>query len=92
MICDGCHNDNRALRSAVVNGRFGQYCATCIDGVKRIHHVGSAQYSRDRDRDDHAVDLLQPWDHRGKPNTEFIRHYPDEAKDMFTQDELEQNG
>lgn len=92
MKCDGCTNDNRALRGAVVNGKFGQYCATCISGAGRMANTGSAQFSRDKDRSDHEVDMLQPWDPRGNPSTEFIRHYPDEAKEMFSQEELEQYG
>lgn len=92
MICDGCKLDKPQLRGAIVKGKFGQYCSACLDGAKRMPSTGSAQYSRDRDRSDHEVDLLQPWDVRGSPNTEFIRRYPDEAKDMFTQEELEQYG
>ncbi len=52
----------------------------------------SAQYARDRDRDAHEIDLLQPWDAKGIPNREFIRNYPDEAKDNFTEEELNQYG
>lgn len=92
MICDGCKKKKPKLRSAVVKGKFGQYCQACLEGASRIHQTGSAQYSRDRDREAHEVDMLQPWDAKGNPSTEFIRHYPDEAKEMFSQEELEQNG
>lgn len=92
MSCDACGGEFQHLRGAIVNGKFGQYCQKCIEGVQRIADPGHAQYSRDKDRDDHEVDLIQPWDSKGTPNREFIRHYPEESKDMFTQEELEQHG
>lgn len=90
-LCTGC-GSNKNTRKAMINGKFGDYCSTCIQGVKRLHNVGSAQYSRDRERDAHQADMLQPWDGKGNPNKEFIRMYPDESKDMFSQEELEQYG
>lgn len=90
-FCIGC-GSRKNTKGAMINGKFGQYCLVCIEGVKRLHHAGAAQYSRDRDREAHAVDLLQPWDARGNPSTEFIRHYPDEANDIFSKEELEQHG
>lgn len=92
MTCDTCNKDFLHLNAAVIGSVFGQYCPNCLEIVKRQSHVGSAQYSRDRDREAHEVDLLQPWDAKGNPNTEFIRHYPEEAKDNFSQEELEQFG
>jgi hypothetical protein len=90
--CDGCGSEHQALRGAVVNGKYGDYCSTCISGTTRQANPASAQYHRDRDREDNAKDLLQPWDANGVPNTEFIRNYPEESKDMFTDQELEQHG
>jgi hypothetical protein len=37
----------------------------------------------------HSKDILQAHK-RGKPNPEFIREYPDEAKRFFTQDQINQ--
>lgn len=91
MRCHKCHK-SRMIKGAIVSGKFGQYCAACLSGVTRQADPRSAQYSRDRDREAHEVDMLQPWDSRGNPSTEFIRHYPDEAKDTFTQGELEAFG
>lgn len=36
-------------------------------------------YDHDRQRENHGLDLIQPYKD-GKPNPEFIEHYPDEAK------------
>lgn len=90
-MCDGCNQDKPTV-SAVINGRFGSYCPACLQALQRTAHPGSAQYARDRDRDAHEVDLLQPWDSKGNPSKDFIREYPDEARDTFTQEELEKFG
>jgi hypothetical protein len=54
--------------------------------------VGHAQYERDRDREEHAADMIQPWDRNGKPNREFINKYPEQSKEMFSEKELHDNG
>lgn len=38
------------------------------------------QHSRDRQREDHRADLLQPYLRDGSPNPEFISVYPEESK------------
>lgn len=44
------------------------------------------QYGYDKQRQEHAIDLIQPWAN-GKPNPEFIVHYPAEAKEYgFTKE------
>lgn len=92
MTCNGCHTKQTRLGTAVVNGKFGMYCTNCIAGTTRQTASGFAQYSRARDREDNAKDLLQPWDKRGKPNREFINNYPEEAQNIFTEKELSDNG
>lgn len=89
--CDGCHK-NRITKSAIINGVFGEYCSLCIERSQRSHNPRSAQYARDRDREAHEVDLLQPWDANGNPSREFIRNYPEEAHTNFTEEELEKYG
>jgi hypothetical protein len=51
--------------------------------------TGAAQYSRDQDRADHQRDVIQPWANE-KPNPAFIREYPDQAKEYFTDEQLAQ--
>ena len=80
------------MTAAIVDGKFGQFCSDCLDGAKRQHHVGSAAHARQVDRDAHQLDMLQPWDAKGTPNREFIRNYPEESKEMFTQEELAEHG
>lgn len=87
-MCDGCRQ-NKPTVSAIIDGKFGQYCMDCRNRVTRQAAPGSAQYSRQRDRDAHEADLVQPWDAKGNPNKEFIRLYPEEAKLNFTEEEIE---
>lgn len=87
--CNGCGEFSEYVTGAIINGCFGNYCKKCIDKSNRTANAQSAQWSRDRDREDHQKDMLQPWVN-GKPNTEFIRAYPDQAKEMYTEKELKE--
>jgi len=58
---------------------------------QRLNSAQKASYDRDRDRENHRKDMLQPFLPNGKPNTEFIRAYP-ERSDNFTDDELKEYG
>lgn len=87
--CQCCGQDKRILKSGIIRGEFGEYCNHCIMASKRSISTGYAQWSRDRDREDNARDLLQPRDYNGKPNREFIKEYPEQSKEMFTREELE---
>lgn len=91
MKCNNCDNTDQ-LTGAVLSGKFGNYCRSCIDLSNRLKSPLTAQYDRDRDREAHQRDLLQPWDKDGNPNTEFIRQYPDSAVDYFSEDELREYG
>lgn len=88
MTCDSCTLEFQHLRGAVVNGTYGQFCAPCLQNQTRQDNPRSAQYSRDRDREAHEKDLIQPWDKHGNPNKDFIREYPEEAKANFSPEEL----
>jgi hypothetical protein len=39
------------------------------------------QYDFSRQRFDHSAEILQPYDHKGKPNPKFIEASPDGAMD-----------
>lgn len=91
MKCDYCDKEDETT-GAIIEGKFGQYCRDCRTKLRRSVSPGYASYSRARDREDNAKDLIQPWDKNGNPNTEFIRNYPDESKEMFTEKELNNYG
>lgn len=88
MRCKKCQTED-FLKNAVVDGLFGGYCASCIDGTNRLDSPQSASYHRDRDREEHARDVLQPRIN-GKMNVEFAKAYPDQAKEYFTEEELKE--
>lgn len=46
---------------------------------KDDQNITYKMHDRDRQREEHARDLLQPYS-GGKPNPDFIAQYPDEAK------------
>lgn len=90
MKCDNCKKFHM-LKGAVVNGAFGHYCPDCIKIGSRQSSPSVASFQRNTDRQTHEKDMVQPWAN-GKPNRDFIRAYPDKAKDYFNQKELETYG
>jgi hypothetical protein len=88
MSCDFCLADTETT-GAILNGTYGQACRQCRTKAKRISSGLNAQWLRDRDREDNQRDLLQPWIN-GKINVEFARNYPEQAKEMYTKEELKE--
>lgn len=78
-------------KSAVINGKFIKLCDSCANLYLRIDTPGAAQYARDKDRREYEGDMIQPW-HNGNPNPDFIRTYPQEAKEYFTDQQLKDSG
>lgn len=52
-----------------------------------LRNPDGAQYYRESEQEDNYIDLIQPF-LGNKPNPEFIKAYPDRAKDHFTDEEL----
>ena len=40
------------------------------------------------DRDKHAKDILQPFEHKGRISRDFAKAYPDKAPDYFSDEQL----
>lgn len=85
--CDIGH-DAPEVKTAIVGGKFGQYCPTHIRQSGRGASPQYAQVYRDQDRTEFARDMLQPWDGNGNINAEFVREYPEESAELFTQEEI----
>lgn len=86
--CNAC-NSARKVKAAVLNGQFGNYCERCIAKADRHMSPAAVQGQRDQDYADNKRDLIQPYGRHGHPNAEFIKEYPEQAKEIFNDEELE---
>lgn len=85
-VCDNCQQERPPYTAMVLAGRFLEHvCASCRSGTIRPHH--DAAHNRAMGRDDSAKDIIQPFIDT-RPNPEFAHAYPEQAKEMFTADEL----
>ena len=50
------------------------------DLVTRPVNSMHKQWEHDRQREEYRIDMVQPYKD-GKPNEDFIEHYPEESKD-----------
>jgi hypothetical protein len=81
---------------AIVDRTFGVLpCQKCQDDDAQFQAPVAPEFynlsksSRiQAQRDSHGADILQPWDAKGKPNRDFLKKYPDRAKDYFKDKEL----
>jgi hypothetical protein len=62
----------------IINGVYSKTNAPMQDAVPRPTSVWK-QGDHARQRADHQLDLLSPFDKDGKLSDEFIQQYPDEA-------------
>lgn len=85
--CDICHKEsNEQMKSVVINDTFySSVCAGCRS--KGFKAPRDAAFQRARGREDNAKDIIQPFVN-GQPNPDFAHAYPEQAKDMYTEDEL----
>lgn len=88
-MCDQCQAKDIPTTLMILNGKFGAYCFNCKNNQRRIASAQSAEWHRERDREDHKRDMLQPWIN-GKINVEFARQYPGRAKEIYSEEELKE--
>lgn len=67
----------------IVNGKYIKDDSSVVIEVNSQH----GEYSKDRQREDNARDIIQPYIN-GQPNPEFAAAYPGQAKSYFTDDQL----
>jgi hypothetical protein len=90
MKCAKGHNATE-IKTAIVDGKFGEYCLPHIKGTYRTAGAHAAQWHRERDHEEHRRDLIQPKDPRtGKVNPEFVRNYPEQSAEMFTPEDMQE--
>lgn len=89
MKCEVCQQP-REGKGSIVNGiYYSHICVPCYDRLLQGQTVSSGQaaYNRDRDFEDHEADIRQPYSN-GQADKEFIRLYPEQARQMFSAEEI----
>lgn len=82
--CQKCLNRTSEVSGVVRGVYYTDLCKSCVTG-----EVSSAEasYDRQRDLEDHNGDMVQP--HAGgAPNVEFMKLYPERAKQLFTPEQI----
>lgn len=65
--------------SAIINGHY----VADKPKIEVRHNDQFKAYRHAIQRQEHKADIVQPYDHKGLPNPEFIRVYPERAIDYF---------
>lgn len=90
MKCTICKKNDGNVSGVVKDTYYTGLCRSCFDGLLVDQSVSSgwADYMRSRDFEDHQADIAQPYSKDGKPNSDFIKLYPERAKSMFSDKEI----
>lgn len=89
-ICELC--DMPAIKSSIIGDIYYRHlCMACYDRLMTPHKPssGEAAYNRGRDLEEHEADIMQPMA-GGKLSPEFVHLYPEQARKMFSDDEIDQ--
>jgi len=79
--CNNCRTESEIIRSAVKNGEYIEgFCDNCLAAYRPTALYGR-QYERQWQRREYAKDIIQSFD------PEFIKVYPDKAKEAGWSDE-----
>jgi len=92
-VCKICGATDEPMKSGIIDGEYiSGRCRICFGLSKQTRNPSAllAQYKRERDREDNSKDIVQPF-MKNKPNREFIKAYPDKAKELYTDKELKDN-
>lgn len=86
MICPICSRQVDSIASAIKKGKYvSERCERCL-AMANISAVYARKYERDRQAEDFRRDLIQPIDERGNINREFVKEFPDQARQKFGDD------
>ncbi len=64
---------------AIINGQIVRETPKSITK----HNDQYKQYRHSTQRQEYKADIIQPYDHNGKPNPEFIKVYPERSVEYF---------
>lgn len=88
MKCQIC-KINKATLSAIINGvYYKNLCASCKP-LTRVSS-GHARWARDIDIQDNEAEIQQPYNADGTVNTRFAKLYPEQARAIFTEEQIRQ--
>jgi hypothetical protein len=89
--CTNCKTNPSSGKSAVIAGKYyPDICNPCLtNGLRQPH---DAAFMREREREDSAKEIIQPFNADGSVNQDFAYAYPDQAEDMFGKDQLTEVG
>lgn len=84
MKCPSCGKPAKNIKARLVSGELIEGCENCLNPKKIADYA--AKYKRDRMKEDHRQDLVQRTDERGRPNPDWAKMYPEQAKEQFGAD------
>ena len=88
MLCEICHKSSGNFSAILGDIYYRNICLSCKSANMKISS-GHARWSRSIDVEDHEADIQQPWNADGTINTRFAQLYPEQAKAVFTAEELD---
>lgn len=89
--CEVCRVDT-STKASIIDSYYYQYiCNACYAKLTNFASPssGQASYNRSRDVEDNEADMIQPYS-GGKVSAEFIHLYPDRARQLFSQTEIDE--
>lgn len=85
--CDIC-KINHADYSAILDGKYySRVCRSCKTAHNQVSS-GHARWSRGIDLEDNEHEIQQPYNADGTINVRFAKLYPEQAKALFTDEEI----
>jgi hypothetical protein len=86
-ICELCET-NSGVVGAIINGVYHRSVCSSCNGKSAVVSSGHARWMRSVDAEDHEADIQQPYNSDGTINTRFAKLYPEQARALFSEDEL----
>lgn len=86
-LCEIC-GVNTGDVSAIINGVYHRDVCSSCNGKSAVVSSGHARWMRSVDAEDHEADIQQPYNSDGTINTRFAKLYPEQARALFSEDEL----
>lgn len=89
MKCENCQIRDSVKSSIIIGHYYRNICQQCYDNLTAIQSgsSGQAEYDRGRDAEEHEADMRQPYTD-GKPDIEFIKLYPETARKLFNEEQI----